>query len=60
MRYSIRRDDTGATGEASYQEIEMIEAASPRWQSASDLPDGVEFDRLQFGGVTFTVYRQEA
>lgn len=49
----------GAAGDASYQEIEMIEAATLLWREADDLPEGTEFARVDFGRVTFTVYRSQ-
>jgi len=59
MDYTIQREN-GATVSASYQEAEMIEAATLRWTGAADLPDGTEFDVLEFGGVKFKVYRSAA
>jgi hypothetical protein len=56
MEYTIERPN-GAAAAASYQESEMIEAATLRWSGADDLPDSTEFAVLQFGGVTFKVYR---
>ena len=55
MDYTIER--YGSTVTANVQEIAIIEAASLHWQSAADLPDGVEFAILRFGGVDFKVYR---
>lgn len=55
MDYTIER--FGSTVEANNQEIAIIEAASLLWQSAADLPDGIEFAILRFGGVDFKVYR---
>lgn len=55
MDYTIER--FGSTVTASEQEVAMIEAASLLWQGAVDLPDGVEFAILRFGGVDFKVYR---
>jgi hypothetical protein len=57
MDYTIQRQDSVSTVCATYQEIEMIEAATLRWSGAEDLPDGVEFARLDFGGVKFKVFR---
>ncbi len=56
MNYTIQRTN-GATVSASYQEIEMIEAATLLWSGAEDLPDGIEFAALEFGGVKFKVFR---
>ena len=55
MDYTIER--YGSTVTADEQEIKMIEAASLLWQGAADLPDGVEFAILRFGGMDFKVYR---
>lgn len=55
MDYTIER--YGSTVTADEQEIKMIEAASLLWQGAADLPDGIEFAILRFGGVDFKVYR---
>lgn len=55
MDYVIERN--GVTTEPSYQEVAMIEAASLPWQGADDLPDGTQFALIDFGGVTFKVYR---
>lgn len=55
MDYTIER--YGSTVTADEQEIKMIEAASLLWHDAADLPDGVEFAILRFGGVDFKVYR---
>ncbi len=55
MDYTIER--YGSTVCADEQEIKVIEAASLLWQGAADLPDGVEFAILRFGGVDFKVYR---
>ena len=59
MDYTIQRDN-GATVTATYQETEMIEAATLRWSGADDLPDGTEFAVLEFGGVKFKVFRTVA
>jgi hypothetical protein len=48
------------TTEAGYQEAEMIEAANLRWQEMDDLPAGVEVAQVEFGGITFKVYREVA
>jgi hypothetical protein len=56
MEYTIERPN-GTAATASFQESEMIEAATPRWSGADDLPDGTEFAVLEFGGVAFKVYR---
>ena len=56
MDYTIERPN-GVTTSASYQEMEMIEAATLRWSEADDLSDGTEFAVLEFGGVKFKVYR---
>jgi len=58
MDYTIERD--GVTKTPSYQEAEMIEAANLLWQEADDLPAGIDVAVLQFGGVTFKVYRSGA
>jgi len=55
MDYTIER--YGSTVTASEQEIAIIEAANLLWQGAADLPDGIEFAILRFGGVEFRVYR---
>lgn len=60
MDYTIQRQDSLSTACATYQEIEMIEAATLRWSGADDLPDGIEFAVLEFGGVKFKVFRDTA
>ena len=59
MDYTIQRQDCISTMCATHQEIEMIEAATLRWSGADDLPEGVEFAVLKFGGVVFKVFRGE-
>jgi hypothetical protein len=54
--YTIERP-WGSTMTASPREIAMIEAANLRWQEADDMPDGVEFATVEFGGSTFKVFR---
>jgi hypothetical protein len=56
MKYTIERERV--TASTSYQEVEMIEAANLRWQETDDLPDGVKVASLEFGGITFKVYRE--
>lgn len=60
MDYTVQRQGSLSTACATYQEIEMIEAATLRWSGADDLPDGIEFALLEFGGVTFKVFRDTA
>lgn len=60
MDYTIQRQDSLSTVCATYQEIKMIEAATLRWSVADDLPDGIEFAVLEFGGVNFKVFRDTA
>lgn len=55
VEYTIERAGVATT--PGYREVEMIEAAGLPWQEAADLPDGTEFAVLEFGGVTFKVYR---
>ena len=58
MKYTIERERV--TTEAGYHEAEMIEAANLRWQETDDLPAGVEVAQVEFGGITFKVYRAVA
>jgi len=60
MDYTIQRQDSVSTICATYQEVEMIEAATLQWSGAEDLPDGIEFASLEFGGVKFKVFRDAA
>lgn len=57
VRYEISRD--GVTVEASAEEVKFIEASNPRWIEAMDVPDGVEFAPVRFGGVSFTAWRTQ-
>lgn len=55
--YTIEQQDSASTACATHQQAMMIEAANLRWSADDDLPDGVEFAVLEFGRVTFKVFR---
>lgn len=55
--YTISRNCAATSPDAC--ELRAIQAMHLTYQGAVDLPEGVEFAKVKFGGVEFTIFRED-